>query len=58
MYDVIAPAPSGAAFLSLDAAQDEFAAQTQASKSAGRRAVTMDQLEAYWKRGVPRASKA
>ncbi len=31
----------------------EFAAQMQALKSAGWHAVTMDQLEAYWTRGVP-----
>jgi peptidoglycan/xylan/chitin deacetylase (PgdA/CDA1 family) len=56
MYHVIAPAPSGAALPSLYVPQDEFAAQMQALKAAGWRAVTMDQLEAYWKRGVPLGS--
>ncbi|MBV8219036.1 MAG: polysaccharide deacetylase family protein, partial [Solirubrobacterales bacterium] len=32
---------------------DEFAAQMQGLKVAGWHAVTMDQLEAYWMRGVP-----
>jgi peptidoglycan/xylan/chitin deacetylase (PgdA/CDA1 family) len=33
--------------------QNEFAAQMQALKAAGWHAVTLDQVEAYWKRGVP-----
>ena len=56
MYHVIAPPPSGAAFPSLYVPQDEFTAQMQALKAAGWHAVTMDQLEAYWKRGVPLGS--
>jgi peptidoglycan/xylan/chitin deacetylase (PgdA/CDA1 family) len=53
MYHVINPPPSGAPFPGLYVPSDEFAAQMQALKNAGWHAVTMDQLEAYWKRGVP-----
>lgn len=53
MYHVINPPPSGAPFPGLYVPADEFAAQMQALKSAGWHAVTMDQLEAYWTRGVP-----
>ena len=53
MYHVINPPPSGAPFPGLYVPSDEFAAQMQALKSAGWHAVTMDQLEAYWTRGVP-----
>ena len=52
MYHVIAAPPSGAAFPGLYVPQDEFAAQMQALKAGGWHAVTMDQVEAYWKRGV------
>lgn len=53
MYHVINPPPPGAPFPGLYVPSGEFAAQMQALKAAGWRAVTMDQLEAYWKRGVP-----
>ncbi len=53
MYHVINPPPAGAPFPGLYVPSDEFAAQMQALKAAGWHAVTMDQLEAYWKRGVP-----
>ncbi len=53
MYHVINPPPNGAPFPGLYVPADEFAAQMQALKSAGWHAVTMDQLEAYWTRGVP-----
>jgi peptidoglycan/xylan/chitin deacetylase (PgdA/CDA1 family) len=53
MYHVIAPPPAGAPFPGLYVPQPEFAAQMQALKQAGWQAVTMDQLEAYWTKGVP-----
>jgi peptidoglycan/xylan/chitin deacetylase (PgdA/CDA1 family) len=53
MYHVIAPPPAGAPFPGLYVPESEFAAQMQALKQAGWQAVTMDQLQAYWKRGVP-----
>ncbi len=53
MYHVINPPPNGAPFPGLYVPSDEFAAQMQALKAAGWHAVTMDQLEAYWTRGVP-----
>ncbi|HJS95070.1 MAG TPA: polysaccharide deacetylase family protein [Solirubrobacteraceae bacterium] len=53
MYHVINPPPSGAPFPGLYVPSDEFAAQMQALKGAGWHAVTMDQLKAYWTRGVP-----
>jgi len=53
MYHVINPPPAGAPFPGLYVPSDEFAAQMQALKDAGWHAVTMDQLEAYWTRGVP-----
>jgi peptidoglycan/xylan/chitin deacetylase (PgdA/CDA1 family) len=53
MYHVINPPPAGAAYPGLYVPLDEFAAQMRALKAAGWHAVTMDQLEAYWTRGVP-----
>jgi peptidoglycan/xylan/chitin deacetylase (PgdA/CDA1 family) len=53
MYHVINPPPAGAPFPGLYVPSDEFAAQMQALRAAGWHAVTMDQLEAYWTRGVP-----
>jgi Polysaccharide deacetylase len=53
MYHVIAPPPAGAPFPGLYVPAPEFAAQMQALKTAGWHAVTLDQLEAYWTRGVP-----
>jgi peptidoglycan/xylan/chitin deacetylase (PgdA/CDA1 family) len=53
MYHVIAPPPAGAPFPGLYVPAPEFTAQMQALKAAGWHAVTLDQLEAYWTRGVP-----
>jgi len=53
MYHVIAAPPAGAPFPGLYVPPEEFAAQMQALKDAGWHAVTMDQVEAYWRRGVP-----
>ncbi len=53
MYHVINPPPAGAPFPGLYVPAAEFAAQMQALKAAGWHAVTMDQLEANWTRGVP-----
>jgi peptidoglycan/xylan/chitin deacetylase (PgdA/CDA1 family) len=53
MYHVIAPPPPGAPFPGLYVPADEFAAQMQALKSAGWHPVTLDQLKAFWTRGVP-----
>jgi len=53
MYHVIAPPPAGAPFPGLYVTPSEFAAQMQALKSAGWNAVTLDQVEAYWREGVP-----
>ena len=50
---MINPPPAGAPFPGLYVPPAEFAAQMEALKAAGWHAVTMDQLEAYWKRGVP-----
>jgi peptidoglycan/xylan/chitin deacetylase (PgdA/CDA1 family) len=52
MYHVIAPAPAGAPFPGLYVTPEEFAAQMRALKSAGWTSVTLDQLDAYWRRGV------
>jgi peptidoglycan/xylan/chitin deacetylase (PgdA/CDA1 family) len=53
MYHVIAAPPAGAPFPGLYVEPAEFAEQMQALKSAGWHAVTLDQAEAYWRRGVP-----
>jgi peptidoglycan/xylan/chitin deacetylase (PgdA/CDA1 family) len=53
MYHVINPPPPGAPFPGLYVPADEFAMQMQALKAAGWHAVTLDQVMAYWKRGVP-----
>jgi peptidoglycan/xylan/chitin deacetylase (PgdA/CDA1 family) len=52
MYHVINPPPAGAKFPGLYVPAGEFAAQMQALKGAGWHAVTLDQVEAYWTRGV------
>jgi peptidoglycan/xylan/chitin deacetylase (PgdA/CDA1 family) len=52
MYHVIAPPPPGAPFPGLYVQADLFAAQMQALKAAGWRAVTLDQLRAYWTHGA------
>jgi len=53
MYHVIAAPPPGAPFPGLYVEPAEFAEQMQALKSAGWHAVTLDQVQAYWRRGVP-----
>jgi len=53
MYHVIAAPPVGAPFPGLYVVPSEFSAQMQALMSAGWHAVTLDQLQAYWQRGVP-----
>ena len=53
MYHVIAAPPPGAPFPGLYVAQSEFAEQMHALKNAGWHAVTMDQVAAYWGRGIP-----
>lgn len=53
MYHVINPPPPGAPFPGLYVPTSEFAAQMEALKAAGWHAVTLDQVWAYWKRGVP-----
>ncbi|MDQ6774889.1 MAG: polysaccharide deacetylase family protein, partial [Actinomycetota bacterium] len=53
MYHVIAAPPPGAPFPGLYVPASEFTAQMQALKGAGWHAVTLDQLRAYWTRGVP-----
>jgi peptidoglycan/xylan/chitin deacetylase (PgdA/CDA1 family) len=52
MYHVIAAPPAGAPFPGLYVEPAEFAEQMQALARAGWHAVTLDQLEAYWRRGV------
>ena len=53
MYHVIASPPPSAPFPGLYVAPEEFAAQMQALKTAGWHAVTLDQVEAFWRRGTP-----
>ncbi len=53
MYHVIAAPPPGAPFPGLYVTPSEFGAQMQGLKSAGWHAVTLDQVEAYWRKGVP-----
>ena len=53
MYHVIAPPPAGAPYPGLYVDPDQFAAEMQGLKAAGWRPVTLDQLRAYWTRGVP-----
>ncbi len=53
MYHVIAAPPAGAPFPGLYVPPAEFEEQMQALKGAGWHAVTLDQVEAYWRRGVP-----
>jgi peptidoglycan/xylan/chitin deacetylase (PgdA/CDA1 family) len=53
MYHVIAAPPPGAPFPGLYVEPALFAAQMSALRQAGWHAVTPDQVEAYWRRGVP-----
>jgi peptidoglycan/xylan/chitin deacetylase (PgdA/CDA1 family) len=52
MYHVIAAPPPGAPFPGLYVPPAEFAEQMQALKHAGWHAVTLDEVEAYWRRGA------
>ena len=52
MYHVIAPPPPGAPFPGLYVPPAEFAEQMQALERAGWTAVTPDELDAYWRRGI------
>ncbi len=52
MYHVIAAPPPGAPFPGLYVTPAELTAQMQALRDAGWHAVTLDQAEAYWSRGV------
>ena len=52
MYHVIAAPPAGAPFPGLYVPPAEFAEQMQALEQAGWHAVTLDQVQAYWTRGV------
>ncbi len=53
MYHVIAEPPAGAPFPGLYVSPAEFAEQMSALERAGWHAVTLDQVRAYWRRGVP-----
>ena len=53
MYHVIAAPPAGAPFPGLYVEPQLFSEQMQALKQAGWHAVTQDQVEAYWRHGVP-----
>jgi peptidoglycan/xylan/chitin deacetylase (PgdA/CDA1 family) len=52
MYHVIAPPPAGAPFPGLYVPPGEFAEQMHALERAGWTAVTPDELDAYWRRGI------
>jgi peptidoglycan/xylan/chitin deacetylase (PgdA/CDA1 family) len=53
MYHVIAAPPPGAPYPGLYVEPAEFAEQMQMLKGAGWHAVTLDEVEEYWRRGVP-----
>jgi peptidoglycan/xylan/chitin deacetylase (PgdA/CDA1 family) len=53
MYHVIAAPPTGAPFPGLYVTPAEFAEQMHSLRDAGWHAVTLDQVEAYWRRGAP-----
>jgi peptidoglycan/xylan/chitin deacetylase (PgdA/CDA1 family) len=52
MYHVVAAPPAGAPFPGLYVPPAEFAEQMRALQRAGWTAVTPDELDAYWRRGV------
>ncbi len=52
MYHVIAAPPAGAPFPGLYVEPRLFAEQMQALEDAGWHAVTLDEVEAHWRRGV------
>jgi peptidoglycan/xylan/chitin deacetylase (PgdA/CDA1 family) len=51
MYHVIAPPPATAPYPGLYVQPSEFGEQMRALKQAGWHAVTLDQVQAYWRRG-------
>jgi peptidoglycan/xylan/chitin deacetylase (PgdA/CDA1 family) len=53
MYHVIAAPPPAAPFPGLYVEPAEFTEQMQALESAGWHAVTLDQVESYWRHGTP-----
>jgi peptidoglycan/xylan/chitin deacetylase (PgdA/CDA1 family) len=53
IYHVINPPPGGAPFPGLYVPRAEFQAQMLALARAGWHAVTLDQVLAYWRHGVP-----
>jgi peptidoglycan/xylan/chitin deacetylase (PgdA/CDA1 family) len=53
MYHVIAAPPAGAPFPGLYVAPQQFAEQMHALKDAGWHAVTLDQVQSYWRHDVP-----
>jgi peptidoglycan/xylan/chitin deacetylase (PgdA/CDA1 family) len=53
IYHVINSPPAGAPFPGLYVRPSELAAQIRALHAAGYHAVTMDQLLAYWREGIP-----
>ncbi|HEX4109034.1 MAG TPA: polysaccharide deacetylase family protein, partial [Solirubrobacteraceae bacterium] len=53
MYHVIAPPPAGAPYPGLYVPPAEFAGQMHALADDGWHAITLDQLDAYWKRDAP-----
>jgi peptidoglycan/xylan/chitin deacetylase (PgdA/CDA1 family) len=52
MYHVIAPPPPGAPFPGLYVPPGEFTEQMRALQRAGWTAVTPDEVDAYWRRGI------
>jgi peptidoglycan/xylan/chitin deacetylase (PgdA/CDA1 family) len=52
MYHVIAAPPPGAPFPGLYVTPADFSAQMKALKRAGWTAVTLDEVDAYWRQGV------
>jgi len=53
MYHMIAAPPAGAPFPGLYVPPQEFEEQMRALEQAGWHAVTMDQVESYWRSGTP-----
>ncbi len=53
MYHVINSPPAGAPFPGLYVDPSEFAAQMRALRDAGWHAVTLDEVQAYWRHGTP-----
>jgi peptidoglycan/xylan/chitin deacetylase (PgdA/CDA1 family) len=53
MYHVIAAPRAGAPFPGLYVTPEEFTGQMQALRAAGWHAVTLGQVEEYWRHGIP-----